>query len=372
VTWPQALGLRLRRQYLTAPFEADAVSVARRLSGVQAQVPAAAALAVALRAPDPSTGSLRDALDRRALFRTWAMRGTLHLLAPDDAADVLAVLAQARSWHKGAWQRTFATAETVDRLAGTVVDALAAGPLTRLQLAEAVRDRTGDDALADAVGSGWSMVLKPLAWQGLLCQGPAQGRSVTFARPDLLVPGWPGLAEPDEAGPRVVRAYLRAYGPATPEAFDQWLLRGAVPKRRVRSWFAALADEVVPVRVGDRSALLLADDLDELTGGSPLGPQDVTFVGPFDGWLLGPGTADDAVVPPEHRAVVSRRNGWIAASVLVAGRVAGTWEADVGTVDVTPLPGVRLPSGAAYEAAAERANAAVRGVPAGGAQVQEE
>lgn len=354
VTWPQALGLRLRRQHLVAPHEPDPVAVARRLVGVQAQVPDAAALAVALRAPDPAAGAATGALERRDLVRTWAMRGTLHLLAPDDARDVLALLAAARSWHQGAWQRTFATADAVDRLAVAVTDALADGPLTRAALAAAVRDRTGDATLADATASGWSMVLKPLAWQGLLCQGPPAGRSVTFARPDLHVPGWPAPADPDEAGPRVVRAYLAAYGPATVAGFDQWLLRGQTPKARLRGWFAALGDEVVPVDVEGRAAVALATDLDELAAGPPAGPDDVVLVGPFDAWLLGPGTGDAAVVPAQHRALVSRRNGWISGCVLVGGRAAATWEVTDGRIVVTPFPGTAAPPQRALAAAVAR------------------
>lgn len=39
----------------------------------------------------------------------------------------------------------------------------------------------------------------------------------------------------------MIRGYLGAFGPATPESFDQWLLRGATPRARLRQWFTGLA-----------------------------------------------------------------------------------------------------------------------------------
>jgi hypothetical protein len=71
--------------------------VVRRLCGVQAQVASAAALAVAVRQAKPHTTALSRAVSRRSLVRTWAMRGTLHVLAADEAASYLSLLASART-----------------------------------------------------------------------------------------------------------------------------------------------------------------------------------------------------------------------------------------------------------------------------------
>lgn len=58
----------------------------------------------------------------------------------------------------------------------------------------------------------------------------------------------------------------------------------------------------------------------------------------FDQWVLGPGTSDAAVVPPEHRSRVSRPAGWISPVLLVGGRVAGTWEHTDDGIRVDPFP----------------------------------
>jgi hypothetical protein len=97
----------MRRHHLDPPDGGSALDVVRRLCGVQAQVASAAALAVAVRQAKPSTTALSRAVSRRSLVRTWAMRGTLHVLAADEAAFYLSLLASARTWEKGSWQKAF-------------------------------------------------------------------------------------------------------------------------------------------------------------------------------------------------------------------------------------------------------------------------
>lgn len=343
VTAAQVRAFRLHRQHVAGRDGAGPVDVARRLVGVQAQVPSAAAQAVAVRTAGGTAGdgTVEAALAAGTLLRTWSMRGTLHLLAADQAPAVLALLASARSWDKGSWQREFATASQMDALAAGVAEVLADAVLTREELTAALIAHTREPGLAEALGSGWGAVLKPLAWQGLLCHGPPAGTRVTFTSPRVAVPGWPGLPDPDEAARTVVPAFLAAHGPATPVAFDAWLLRGATPKARLRRWFADLVADgtVTEVTVDGEARHARTADLDDLTGAADPGPR---LLGPFDPYVLGAGTGDPDLVPPGHRGEVSRAAGWIAPVVLEAGRVVGTWSAEDDRLAVapfaTPLP----------------------------------
>src|SRR4051794_11222691 len=289
---------------------------------------------VAVRTPAPAPDALAARLAAGELVRTWAMRGTLHVLPVAEAVDVLALLAAGRSWERGAWQKTFLTAGQVEAVAGAATSALAAGPLTREELAQAIVAATGDADLGEHLRSGWGAVLKPLAWQGLLCQAGSASGKVTFARPDLHLPAWPGLPDAADAGPRVVECYLGAFGPATPAAFDAWLLRGSTPKKLLRGWFDDLVSSGRAGRVEVEGEQLYArtEDADALASSRPA--DAVRLLPAFDPWILGPGTADSHVLDPARRPDVSRAAGWIAPVVLVGGRVAGTWEARDGAVRV--------------------------------------
>lgn len=326
----RVLAWRMRRQFLAAHDAPDAVGVARRLGGVQAQVPSSAAAAVAIRAPASGPDGVDAALGERTLVRTWAMRGTLHLLPVDVAPAYLAVLAAARSWEKGAWQREFATAERVAALAEAVDALLADTVVTREELVTELDDPD--------LGSGWGVLLKPLAWQGLVCNGPNRDGRPTFTAPRTYLPGWPAAPpDPDDAARTVIDAYLGAHGPATPAAFDAWLLRGATPKKRLRGWFADLVEAGVLTTVTVEGETLHARtaDLDAIAAAEPV--AGVRLLPGFDQYVLGPGTGDTRVVPAEHRGRVSRAAGWIAPVVVDAGRVVGTWSLDGDAITVEPF-----------------------------------
>ncbi|MGC5018634.1 DNA glycosylase AlkZ-like family protein [Micromonospora sp. DT47] len=358
----RVLAWRATRQLLDRPAGAETDTVVGRLVGVQAQLASAAAQAVAARQPTSQRGTTAAALAAGALAKTWAMRGTLHLLRTVDAPSCLSLLAAGRFWEKGSWQRSFVTVGQLDAIAEAAVSALDGRILGREQLTAEIVARTGDATLAGHLTSGWGAVLKPLAWQGLLVHGPADGNRVTFTRPDTLLPDWPGLPDPDTAADRVVPAYLGAYGPADAETFDQWLSRGGWKRPMLRGWFRRLveAGELVEVTVDGRPAYARAGDVEEIAAAEPT--DEVRLLPAFDQWVLGPGTKDPTVVPPARRSDVSRAAGWIAPVVVHRGRVVGTWEARDGEPEVTlwpespPVPAERL------DAERERLRSYLKGV----------
>jgi hypothetical protein len=333
VTWPQALAWRMRRQLLDPVGSEPMDEVVRRLCGVQAQVPSSAELAVRIRRRTSRPDEIADALAQGHLIRTWAMRGSIHLLAPDTGGAFLSLMAAARSWERPSWQRAFGMSpDGMNRLRDAVRAALDGRTLTREELVSAVATDPGLADAAEGLRSGWGTLLKPLAWQGELCFGPSQGTRVTFMRPEAASSRWAGLPDPDEAAPLAIAAYLRAYAPAIPDAFSGWLSGGWFGKRQLRAWFAALGQQVAEVEVDGASALALAEDLDELAKTEPT--EAVRLLPGFDQYVLGPGTADGHVTPETRRSAVSRQSGWISPVVVVGGRVRGTWELEGDEVRV--------------------------------------
>jgi hypothetical protein len=346
-TWPQVLAWRMRRHLLDPVGEIDVVDVVRRLCGVQAQVPAAADLAVRLRQQTAPPGGVSRALEEGRLMRTWAMRGTLHLLAPDEAGAYLSLVGASRPWEKRSWQKAFGvTPEEMVTLVEAVGQVLDGQVLSRNELVAALGEVLGRADLEAQLRSGWGIVLKPVAWQGGVCHATSDGNRVSFARPDQWLPDWGGVPAPEEAAQVVIPAYLRAYGPTTLERFDAWLTRGTSRKAAVRSWFAALEDRLAKVEVDGEPAFLLAEDVDDLGGTSPT--RTLRLLPAFDQYVLGPGTRAQEIIAPSRRAEVSRTAGWISPVVVVGGRVAGTWAVDGRKVqarlfdDAGPIPDLAL------------------------------
>ena len=314
----------MQRHLLEPIGRRPVADVVDRLCGVQTQVASSAELAIRVRRQTSRPGEVDRALRDGRLIKTWAMRGTLHLLPPEKAGTFLSLMAAGRSWERPSWQRYFGvTPKQVDALRQAVRVALESGPLTRDELVTAVIARRGLRHVGESLRSGWGTLLKPLAWQGDLCFGPSQGSRVTFMLPEDASSRWNRLPDPDEAAPAAIAAYLGSYGPATIDAFGNWLAGGYFGKRQLRSWFSALEEQLVEVEVDGERAHVLAEDFDELTATTPT--NTVRLLPGFDQYVLGPGTGDGHVVPTSRRAAVSRQSGWISPVVLVGGVVCGTW-----------------------------------------------
>ena len=335
-SWSQVCGWRLARQHVTAPA-GDAVAVAARVCGVQAQVTSSAQFTVGIRSPATADDVTAALWTDRTLVRTWAMRGTLHWLPAAEFGLWIAALTT-RPWRiTPSWERYHGvTADEVHAVTAAIPEVLAGRQLTRGELARGLADATGLTHLAEQLTSGWGAVLKPAANRGLLCYGPDRDRNVTFVRPDDWLGDTGPAPDPDEAMRVVLRRFLDAYGPATPADVARWF---GEPEPFGRRLLHAHADDLAVVDVGGHRGWLTPEGAVALADHQPA--EGVILLGGFDPYVLAPISHRDAIVPAGRLDRVSRTAGWISPVVLVDGMVAGTWEiraADEATqVVVTPF-----------------------------------
>ena len=171
------------------------LAVASRLCGLHAQVMSSAELTVWARVEDLDRRAVQRALwEDRTLVKTWAMRGTLHLLPADELPLWHAALSTSRRYLKPAlWLKYFGiTIEELDRLTEAVAAALESRVMTREELVHEVGRITGSAAFSAKIAqSSWGTILKPAAFTGRLCFGPSLGQRVRFTRPDTWLAAVP-------------------------------------------------------------------------------------------------------------------------------------------------------------------------------------
>jgi Winged helix DNA-binding domain len=298
-----------------------------------------------------------DALlwERRTLVKTWAMRGTLHLLPAAELPRYAGALARLRPRHHvPAWLRHHGLErEQAEAMLAAIADALRGAELTREELAAAVAERTGEPELAAKLKGGFGDLLKPAAFTGDLCFAPSDGQRVRFTRPADWLGGWEPVDE-EEAARTVVRTYLHAYGPAAREQFQRWF--GMTSLAEAGRWISALGDAVAEVDVEGERGWMLAADADAAASAAPAGV--VRLLGGFDHYVVAAPRAVDAVLAAADRERVYRPQGWLSPVLLVDGRIEGVWshERDGDELDVTvgPFGRVGKAVAAVVEAEAER------------------
>jgi hypothetical protein len=316
----QARRMRMCGQALSSPQSQgpDAPEqVTRQVCGLQAQDIFAATLGVRARSRDVTLSDVERArFTGRSVMWTWAMRGTLHLVAADDLDWLVAALGPgmiagaARRRHElGLEEETYAQGLRVvrDHLAGQ-------GPSTR--------DELGQSLARAGLPSGYSAeryLLHRAACEGVVCLGPDREDTPAF----VLLDDWLGrrleTLAPDAALARLARRYLAAYAPATLQDMASW---SGLPVSALRpAWDAATAD-AVEVCVADARAWAPPESLDAIAGPEP-GNSPVHLLPPFDTYLLG--HRDRGLILDAAREDSVRRGGMISAVLLVDGYVAGTW-----------------------------------------------
>jgi hypothetical protein len=188
--WDQVMAWRAARHHLVERVPAKAtLEVAGRIAGLHAQVLSSAELTLAARVEDLEPDAVQRALwEERSLVKTWAMRGTLHLLPSAEFPLWQAARSTTRLWETGAWQRGFGvTLGELGRLNDAVAQALDGQLLTREELADRVGELTGSELLGDKLRESWGRCSSRPPPSGSSASLPARASRSASPAP---TPGW--------------------------------------------------------------------------------------------------------------------------------------------------------------------------------------
>jgi hypothetical protein len=302
---------------------ADAVA---RVVGLQAQDLRACRLAVRVRTNGLTAADVDAACRDREVVRTWAMRGTLHMLAAADFGWVNGLLGPYFATRGAPRRRQLGLDEAMLDRATAVLDDVAGEPLTRAEIVDALAAR---GVPLDGRSQAPPHLLAYAANTGQLCRGPD---TATDEPTYVLVRDWlgrqDGLDEP-AALARLAERYLAGHGPATAADLATW---SGLPVTAARKALAAIDDRVEPVVAAGAPALVLANHPERP------GPVPVRLLGHFDAYLLGyRGRA--LAVPDSHHKDVQAGGGFVMPVVLRDGRAVGRWrlKSTKDSVEVQPV-----------------------------------
>ena len=358
LSWNQVNAWRLSQHFLAERAEfADRHAVIARIGGLHAQVFSAAELALHARLRRLDAGDLENDLwVERSLVKAWVMRGTLHLVTPGDYPTFLAALEGSllAFYHKPSWLKYHQVSlEELEAIGAAVQETLSAAPITREQLAEAVVRATRRERLRELLLSSWGALLKPAAVQGSLCFGPPQGQNATFVHPA----SWLRLEEkpdPEESLKAIARRYLGAYGPASADDFGRWW---GIDPRQAAKVLKSLGNEIEAVSVAGWPAWALAASIAEIQSAQSSGCTRLLPI--FDPYTVALYRHCKNLLDEKYKALVYRPQGWIAAVVVLDGRIVGIWDSRRGekqrdaaklTVALFERPSLELAAGIESEA----------------------
>ncbi len=338
VTWDQVHAFRMERHHLDRPVPrprlAQAVGDA---CGIQAQVMAAAQLAIRVRVRGVTLRDVEQALWKdRSVARVWCMRGTVHLVPSAELAVFVRGSSTRQLGRVAAWMaRSGAPPGSDLRLVEAAVAAMDR-PRSRIEIAERIRDALGVSiekrgsrgwgSPADAAGFRVGRLVFTVpdlafmaSYRALACFGPDNGQGSTFVRPDAWLPTFRDMSVED-AEDAFLRRYLKSFGPATVHDFAMWSI---LTLGRARQIWSRLEAEMVSVAVDGRAGWILRRDLPALTR-AELDRPTVRLLPYFDSYLMGHRGRDHLIDTAHHKRIYQPA-GWVYPAVLVDGRIAGEW-----------------------------------------------
>ncbi len=319
----------LARQHLDAPCAASVLDEVRHLVGLQSQVPSSPYPALWSRLAAFAPDDLGALLTDHEVVRVGALRGTVHLVAADDALGLTALVRPTLAAYLRAKNQHGAALADVDlddleEVARDLLDE----PLTSVELGRRLAQRWPDvDPKHLAYGARCLLPLVQVPPRGLWgASGPGTTTTWTTAqawlgRSDPVLDAVAHGTDPDAVlATRVglVRRYLAAFGPASVVDAQRWS-----GLNRLKAAFEVLRPELVTFTGPDGKELFDLPDAPRPPGEAPV---PTVLAGDFDNLVLAHDDRTRVLGDVPVKSVVSV-NGQVAATVLVDGRVAGAWTA---------------------------------------------
>jgi hypothetical protein len=323
VSWSAAAAWRFAAHGLAAREKTPIAEVARRLCGLHAQVMSSAELAAWARVEGLERDALAHALwgDRPTLVKTWAMRGTLHLLPRDELGLWLGGLGKLKHFLTPGWARGFGLRPgQIEQVIDAVGRVLGDGrTLDRAALASAVAQEAGDDGLAEALAHSFGSTLKPAAFRGKLVFSEPDGQKVRFAAPPPDVQP----ADGDAAMEAIVLRALAVHGPLTLDELTRWWMGNSTAAKQA---VKRLGERVATVSVEGEPRLVRSEDVEALQNAEARDGV-VRLLPAFDPYVIAATRHSDRLTlgDASRAKAIYRPQGWLTPVIVVDGRFAGTW-----------------------------------------------
>jgi hypothetical protein len=313
---------RLYHQQIIHSQEKEVAAVVKRLVAVQAQDFASARWAVGLRTPGATDSDIEKAIAERKIVRTWPMRGTLHFLAAADVRWILPLLtpriiagSSSRHTQLGLDDATFALSREI------FTAALQGGKQLQRDAMYQVLEEGG---IRMDNQRGYHLLWRN-AQEGLLCFGPTEGKQPTFVLMDEWIPAEKEAKQRErtDALAELALRYFLGHGPATVQDFCWW---SGLTATDAKAGLEAVRSQLAQAVVDGKTYWMAPGTPEAVAEAAKEKAPRVHLLPGFDEYLLGYRDRSAVLDPQYAQRIVPGSNGVFLPTLVIEGRVAGTWK----------------------------------------------
>lgn len=312
MTSSEIAGLRLALQQITVPRFNTPGELVAWMGAMQAQDYRMSKWAIGLRLPGTTNEVVEQAIDKGQIVRTHVLRPTWHLVAAKDIRWMLSLTAPHINAASAAQRRSLGIDEQLlTRTTDIIIKALSGGrQLTREELMQEVR-KAG--IMADSHRAVHIMFDAEL--KAIVCNGTMRGPKLTYRLMDEIIP--PGhMFTREEALYQLALRYFSSHGPATVQDFQWW---SGLPVGDARKALEMIKTTMTSIKTDQKEYWIPLE-----AAYLPKNIPDVCFLPAFDEFLVSYKDRTAVLHPDWHREAITV-NGIFKPSILVEGKIAGTW-----------------------------------------------
>jgi len=325
------------------------LEVVTRLGALQAQDYAGMLWSVGLRLPGSSETEVEAAFERREIVRTWPMRGTLHVVPAADARWMLELLTPRVFSATASRRAALGLDDAVFAKAATACSSALRGGnrLTRSGMMQ-LFERAG---ISTAGQRGYHLLFN-LSMRQHIVFGPREGKEPTFVLFDEWLPHAAELPA-EEALHLLTLRYFIGHGPATVRDFAGW---AGITMADVRRGLSVAGPELAELDIEGTTYWMSPRTAERAYYAE--GTPSVCLLPGFDEFVLGYKDRSAVLDETHSQLIVPGGNGVFRPTVVVDGRIAGTWKRVVkrkaASVEATPFTSFTAVEVRGIEALAER------------------
>ena len=307
--------------------------VVRWLGALQAQDYLQSLWAIGLRLQSATVVDIEQAVLDGKIVRTWPMRGTLHFVPPEDAKWMLRLSASRMLAKDGRRLEQLGLDEEIMELCKELFcDALKGNKrLSRPEMMKLL-----EEAGISTENQRGYHILWYVSQSGMICLGPMHDKQQTFVLLDEWVPNSRDLSR-EESLAELARRYVAGHGPATVHDLAWW---AGLTVTEARSGLEAAMPELVSEEIDGKEYWTTSDT----PGHRAYHKSSVDLLPAFDEYLIGYKDRTAVLTVEDAPKVVPGKNGIFLPTIVVDGRVVGTWKRKLkkNTIEVTLSPFTHL------------------------------
>jgi hypothetical protein len=302
---------RLHNQRIAGAVCEKPADVVGCMGAVQAQDYAGVKWAIALRMQSTTDDDIEQAIADTTIIRTWALRGTLHIVA---AADIRWILSLATPRIIGSNALRYRQLELDDATLAAAESVLVRTLRDGTQLIRKESAAALEHAGISTVGQRLVFILQRASLDRLICFGVRRGKEFSYTLLDLWAPPTRDGGR-DHSLAELAERYFMSHGPATLQDYV---------------WWSGLAAADARIGLDMVKGKLAQDVIDgenywqaQHSPSPQRSPPPACLLPCFDEFIVGYRDRE-AILDAWDR--VQSGNGLLHPTIAIGGRIAGTWK----------------------------------------------